>query len=157
MLTQQLKSVVYQQEAVRYEYTPDYIQEQWALAFGLDFIAIALLCYYDSTAILVNATFKILIAILPLERLVTHKARNLVIEQLTTEDATIQQRQHLLSRINRNPNDAFYTMDYRVNDNNVIMRLRAWCPNVEVIFPWNLRQRMKVDMEKTWKLYESDR
>lgn len=36
------------------------------------------------------------------------------------------------------------------------MRLRSWSPNVEVILPGKLRQRMKEDIEKTWKLYESD-
>lgn len=36
------------------------------------------------------------------------------------------------------------------------MRLRAWCPNVEVLLPWDLRRRIREDMAKTWKLYEDD-
>lgn len=60
-------------------------------------------------------------------------------------------------------NDAYYTMDYRHGEEggshieaDVIMRLRAWCPNVEVLLPWDLRQRMREDMQKTWALYQDD-
>ena len=59
-------------------------------------------------------------------------------------------------RIAAHPNDAYYTMNYRDGDNSVIMRLRAWCPNVEVLFPFDLRDRMREDMEKTWDLYKDD-
>jgi CRISPR-associated protein (TIGR03985 family) len=81
-----------------------------------------------------------------------------VTEQLKLETAlTTQQQQSLLTKVQNAFDDYdYYTLDYRVGDNNVIMRLRAWCPNVEVILPWKLRQRMKEDIEKTWKLYESD-
>jgi CRISPR-associated protein (TIGR03985 family) len=40
------------------------------------------------------------------------------------------------------------------NDNNIVMRLRAWGPNVEVILPWHFRQRMTEDVEATYKLYK---
>ncbi len=60
------------------------------------------------------------------------------------------------TRIKSYPQDAYYTMNYRVGDNSVIMRLRAWCPNVEVLFPLDLRQRMRDDMKKTWELYRED-
>ena len=33
------------------------------------------------------------------------------------------------------------------------MRLRAWGAKVEVILPWNLRQRMKEEIETNYKLY----
>ncbi|PSB58761.1 TIGR03985 family CRISPR-associated protein [Chamaesiphon polymorphus] len=59
-------------------------------------------------------------------------------------------------RIKSYAQDAYYTMNYRVGDNSVIMRLRAWCPNVEVLFPLDLRQRMRDDMQKTWELYSED-
>jgi CRISPR-associated protein (TIGR03985 family) len=57
------------------------------------------------------------------------------------------------SRIDRYRHDAYYTMNYRVGDNSVIMRLRAWCPNVEVLLPLELRERMREDIEQTWDLY----
>lgn len=73
------------------------------------------------------------------------------------QDLTEKQQQYLLDKIQDTTNNYdYYSLNYRVDDNNVIMRLRSWSPNVEVILPWNLRQRMKQDMEKTWKLYESD-
>lgn len=53
-------------------------------------------------------------------------------------------------------NSIYCQVNYYLDDNNVIMRLRSWSPNVEVILPWKLRQRMKEDIKKTWKLYESD-
>lgn len=53
-------------------------------------------------------------------------------------------------------NSVYCQVNYFGDDNNVIMRLRSWSPNVEVILPWKLRQRMKEDIAKTWKLYESN-
>ena len=67
-----------------------------------------------------------------------------------------QKREQLKAQIKNHPDDGYYTLKYRKNENSVIMRLRAWCPNVEVLLPWDLRQRMKEDMQKTWKLYEND-
>ncbi|MDY6806008.1 MAG: TIGR03985 family CRISPR-associated protein [Cyanobacteriota bacterium] len=66
---------------------------------------------------------------------------------------TPSQRQSLLSRIDERSEDKYYRIKYRKNDNNVAMRLRAWGPNVEVILPYELRQRMTDDMAKTWKHY----
>lgn len=65
--------------------------------------------------------------------------------------------------VEKYPQDAYYTMNYRHGEEgeynveaDVIMRLRAWCPNVEVLLPADLRQRMKEDMQKTWELYQDD-
>ncbi len=66
---------------------------------------------------------------------------------------TLEQRQYLLSRIDEGSKDKYYRIKFRKNDNNVVMRLRAWGPNVEVILPYELRQRMAEDLAKTWKLY----
>lgn len=49
--------------------------------------------------------------------------------------------------------DVFCLTDHRLGDNNVVMRLRAWGPRVEVLLPLSLRQRMSDDMQETWKLY----
>lgn len=67
---------------------------------------------------------------------------------------TKPQRQYLLSRIDDRPKDKYYRIKYRKNDNNVVMRLRAWSPNVEVILPYELRRRMTEDMTQTWKFYQ---
>ncbi|WP_017315162.1 TIGR03985 family CRISPR-associated protein [Mastigocladopsis repens] len=71
-----------------------------------------------------------------------------------TPSASTQQK-HLLSTLQaRSPNDIYCKVDYRVNDNNIVMRLRAWGPKVEVILPWDFRQRMAEDIEATYKLYK---
>ena len=67
-----------------------------------------------------------------------------------------KQKDQLKAQIGNHPDDGYYTLQYRKNENSVIMRLRAWCPNVEVLLPWDLRQRMKNDMQKTWELYKND-
>ena len=78
------------------------------------------------------------------------------LRKLKDADLTQQQIELLTAQIRNNPDDGYYTLKYRQGDNTVIMRLRAWCPNVEVLLPWDLRQRMKKDMQETWKLYEND-
>ena len=37
---------------------------------------------------------------------------------------------------------------------DVIMRLRAWGHNVEVLYPADLRKRMKEDYQKAWDIYQ---
>jgi len=54
----------------------------------------------------------------------------------------------------RHKSSVFCSAQHRLGDNNVVMRLRAWGPNVEVLLPLSLRQRMTDDMQETWKLYE---
>ncbi|MDG2618055.1 TIGR03985 family CRISPR-associated protein [Thermoleptolyngbya sichuanensis XZ-Cy5] len=56
----------------------------------------------------------------------------------------------------RHKSSVFCSAQHRLGDNNVVMRLRAWGPNVEVLLPLSLRQRMTDDMQETWRLYESD-
>jgi CRISPR-associated protein (TIGR03985 family) len=50
----------------------------------------------------------------------------------------------------------FCLAQHRLDDNNVVMRLRAWGPNVEVLLPLSLRQRMANDMQQTWKFYHPE-
>jgi CRISPR-associated protein (TIGR03985 family) len=71
-----------------------------------------------------------------------------------TPPASIEQKNLLSIVQSRSHSDIYCKVDYRKDDNNIIMRLRAWGPNVEVILPWDLRQRMKKDMEATYKLYK---
>jgi CRISPR-associated protein (TIGR03985 family) len=71
-----------------------------------------------------------------------------------TPAASVKEEDLLVTVQSRSPNDIYGKVYYRVNDNNIVMRLRAWGPNVEVILPWDLRQRMKKEMEATYKLYK---
>lgn len=66
------------------------------------------------------------------------------------------QREKLMTQVKNHPDDGYYNLPYRKTENSVIIRLRAWCPNVEVILPWDLRQRMQQDMQQTWELYKDD-
>ena len=97
---------------------------------------------------------------------ISNTVRHRTFKQITHQEAIMkvkndaslskQQREKLTVQIKNHPNDGYYTLQYRKNENSVIMRLRAWCPNVEVLLPWDLRQRMKNDMQKTWELYKND-
>ncbi len=56
--------------------------------------------------------------------------------------------------LNKYPNDAYYTVMYRANDNNIIMRLLAWGANVEVLFPIDLRERIAKNIREAYQFYE---
>ena len=157
-ISDRLKAATHDRETVKPEYKPEYIQKELDSAYGFDF-------YRDRATMLLrfnaefsdryiqntdrHSTFK------PLD---LQAAKGFIDRQLKTDkNFTPFQKQQLTTIIESNTKDAYYLLDYRVGDNNVIMRLRAWCPNVEVIYPWSLRQRMRRDMELTWRLYESDK
>jgi CRISPR-associated protein (TIGR03985 family) len=55
---------------------------------------------------------------------------------------------------NRSPKDAYYSLQYRHGDNNVTMRLRAWRPKVEILLPYDLRQKVTADIVKEIGLYQ---
>ncbi len=76
----------------------------------------------------------------------------LAVEQILKKSAPSQQ-ELLLKVFHRHPHDCYYTAKYRVTDNNVVMRLRAWGPKVEVLLPWDLRLRMIKDLQETRNLY----
>ncbi|NJM73510.1 MAG: TIGR03985 family CRISPR-associated protein [Scytonema sp. RU_4_4] len=70
-----------------------------------------------------------------------------------TPSASPEQKYLLSTLQSRSPNDIYCKVDYRVDDNNIVMRLRAWGPKVEVILPLHFRERMARDVEATYKLY----
>lgn len=53
----------------------------------------------------------------------------------------------------RSPQDAYYRADYRRDDTNIGLRLRAWRPKGEVLLPWDLRQEMAREVKEEWHLY----
>lgn len=73
-----------------------------------------------------------------------------------------KQQQALLKILeNRSPEDTYYQVfiryqDEKNRDNNVIMRLRAWRPRCEVLFPYELRQAIAADVAKEYQLYHQD-
>lgn len=83
-------------------------------------------------------------------------SRQAVIERINQADLNQTQKAYLKKKVANSPEDGFYRLNYRKNEFNTIMRLRAWCPNVEIILPWELRQKMKQDMEESLNLYQHD-
>lgn len=57
---------------------------------------------------------------------------------------------------NRSQKDAYYTLQYRHGDYNVTMRLRAWRPRVEILLPYDLRQKVTADIVKEIGLYQNN-
>ncbi|MGV0026845.1 TIGR03985 family CRISPR-associated protein [Phormidesmis priestleyi] len=79
-----------------------------------------------------------------------------VAERMVSGSNLERSQQHaLIEVIKRKPKDIYCRVKYRTEDNNVVMRLRAWGANVEVLLPWELRSRMAKDMQKTWGLYKN--
>ena len=157
-ISQQLKATIYDGERVKPDYKPEHIQLELDSAYGFDFNLprTTMLLRFNrnfSDRYIQNTdrhrTFK---------KVDAKQARSFIQQQLETDSKiTDSQKRQMIEILERNLEDTLYKLDYRVGDNNVIMRLRAWCPNVEVIYPWSLRQRMREDMKQTWRLYESDR
>jgi CRISPR-associated protein (TIGR03985 family) len=78
-------------------------------------------------------------------------------ETILQADPTAQHQNLSLSQLfrdrPRHKSSVFCLTQHRLGDNNVVMRLRAWGPNVEVLLPLSLRQRMQEDTQETWSLY----
>ncbi|MDF5738344.1 MULTISPECIES: TIGR03985 family CRISPR-associated protein [unclassified Nostoc] len=72
-----------------------------------------------------------------------------------------QQQETLLKILaKRSPQDAYYRVfiryqDNQNRDNNIVMRLRAWQPKVEVLTPWDLRQSFAVDIATQFQMYHN--
>jgi len=76
-----------------------------------------------------------------------------LIEQQTPD---VLQRQELLQIWTaRSGDDAYYVAHYRKGDPNVMQRLRAWRPKVEVLLSWELRQQVAEEVLREAKLYQS--
>lgn len=68
---------------------------------------------------------------------------------LSKQDATF-----IWTYIGHHPKEALYTSSYRRDDNNLIMRLRAWCPKVAILSPPQLRNRIRQDAYETWQNHQ---
>ncbi len=128
---------------------PDYIQEQMAKALGFDF-------YENASQMLLRFDR------LHDQRYIEGTVRHETFKQVSYEQAarlvkkltSPKEQKTLLAILQaRSPQDAYYTAYYREGDPNVLMRLQAWRPFVEVLLPGKLRQRVADDVEKEWQLY----
>lgn len=81
------------------------------------------------------------------------QAQALIQSQLP--DRTLQQ-QALQILDQRSPEDAYYTARYRRHDLNILLRLRAWRPHMEVLLPWELRQQLAREVKREFEFYWQD-
>jgi CRISPR-associated protein (TIGR03985 family) len=71
-----------------------------------------------------------------------------------TQKLPANQREKLLNVLkNRSDNDIYCQVPFRSGDRNILMRLRAWSPNVEVILPYALREQITQETQQMVKLY----
>jgi CRISPR-associated protein (TIGR03985 family) len=129
----------------------DFIQEQLASALGFDFYKekSLMLLRFDTDfhdryiqGTIRHDTFK---------QIDLTRATELVKKNAQTET----QRRQLLSVLSRYREDPYYQLYYRVEDNDVVMRLRAWGSYVEVLLPWQLREKMSKDLCQAWRTYSN--
>jgi len=140
-----VKSEILEQED---KYSPEYIAQEFKDAYGFDF-------YQNSELMLLkfNPDFS--------RRYIETSFRHESFEKVNDVEeiiglikyAKIPEEEKLINHIKSHANFGYYTLNYRRGDNNVIMRLRAWMPNVEVLLPWQLRQSIVNDLRQSFHLY----
>jgi CRISPR-associated protein (TIGR03985 family) len=64
-----------------------------------------------------------------------------------------QEEKLLNTVVKKYPDDAYYSVIYRANDNNIIMRLLAWGANVEVLLPMELREHIANNIRQAYTFY----
>lgn len=128
----------------------EYVQNEIAEAWGLDF-------YQESAMMLLryNEEFH--------DKYIEKTYRHCTFEKIPSiqevegfikqQKLSRHEESYLLKIIKDHPEDAYYKARFRVYDNNVIMRLRAWNPNLEVLLPLDLRRRMIDEILQGWKMY----
>ncbi len=130
--------------------TPDAIQEQMDEAWGFDFYqpVATLLLRFDR-----DFAKRYIDNSLRHETFITvsyAQAKALVKATLTD----LRRQQTLLALLqSRSPHDAYYTAQYRRHDPNILLRLRAWRPHLEVLLPWDLRQTIASEVRQEGQLY----
>ena len=132
-------------------YNPEYIQEQLEEAFGFDF-------FLDSETMLLRFERDFG------DRYIKNTERHPTFTHLSSVEnvkkfiekshATPPEKAKLIAKIKQCPHDAYYTMDYRKDDKNVIWRLRTWGAKVEVLYPSSLRQTTIDDIQAAYKIYQ---
>jgi CRISPR-associated protein (TIGR03985 family) len=129
------------------------IQDDWEEAYGCDFYqpskTMLLRFHRDFHDRYIQKTFRHD----TFKEVAPGKIRKLLQDLIQEHDAPVAEMEVALQRFQANPLDAYYKMTYRTRDHSVLMRLRAWSPNVEVLFPLDLRQRMAADLHQAVSFY----
>ncbi|MBD2384739.1 TIGR03985 family CRISPR-associated protein [Cylindrospermum sp. FACHB-282] len=129
---------------------PEEIEGQLSKAWGFDF-------YLQSQLMLLRFVRNYH------DRYIQHTFRHETFQAISYQQAQRLIRQHtpqlpqqqalLKVLAARSHEDAYYRVNYRHGDNNVMMRLRAWRPKAEVLSPWDLRQKIAADVAAEFQLY----
>lgn len=120
--------------------TPEYIKEQISAAWGYDF--------YEKSRLLIlrferNFHDKYIKETFRHEEFKKISYQQIIKEIETREQPEFLGKQELIKLLKkRSPDDAYYRVYYRDKDVNILHRLRSWRPNGEVLFPWDLRQKL---------------
>ncbi|MHC5939369.1 TIGR03985 family CRISPR-associated protein [Nostoc sp.] len=137
--------------------TPDYIALEMSKAWGFDF-------YLPSQLMLLRFETEFC------DRYIKGTERHETFKEISYEEVERliqleikqpQQQEALLTILRkRSPTDAYYQVfiryqDHQHRDNNIVMRLRAWQPKVEVLTPWDLRQSFAVDIATQFQMYHN--
>ncbi|NEQ31059.1 MAG: TIGR03985 family CRISPR-associated protein [Leptolyngbya sp. SIO4C5] len=129
--------------------TPDDIETAMADAWGFDY-------YQPSQRLLLRFDSEWN------RRYIQDTLRHSTFTQISYQQVAQRLQQHLSGQPqqemlalwrDRSQHDAYYEAQYRQNDPNVRQRLRAWRPHVEVLLPWDLRQRMITEIKKEIEFY----
>lgn len=129
--------------------TPDDIQERMGKAWGFDFYqpvdTLLLRFDWDFAKRYINTSLRHE----TFTAVSYTKAKALI--RSNTDPVTGQTLLGVLQE--RSPQDAYYTAQYRRHDLNILLRLRAWRPHIEVLLPWDLRQQVAKEVKQESLFY----
>ncbi len=127
----------------------DYVQEQMSQAWGFDF-------YHEQLPLLLrferhfhDRYIKNSFRHRTFQKITYSEAQKLIHKQ--PGDSDPEALLHLLQ--SRSAEDAYYYANYRDGDINVVHRLRAWRPHVEVLMPKKLRQKIAQEVMQEAQFY----
>lgn len=128
------------------EYIQNEMQKVWGFDFYNDYDLMLLRFKRDFHDSHIKNTFRH-------ETFTPIKSQEKLVDLIKNHTKNSSQEKELMKIIQRCPDDAYYTAKYRLDDNNVIMRLRAWGAKVEVLFPTDLRSRIAKDIQEATLVY----
>lgn len=145
-----LKQQIYQGKNLYYCYTPDWILEQLDIAYGFDF-------YRPSATMLLrfDRDYE--------QKYIKNTLRHQSFQEISNpkeliaifneHQASIPTKtwQRIIERFSIS---SYYQLDYRLGDHHIMMRLLSWRNSVEVILPLRLREKVKKEIEKMYKIYQ---
>ncbi|MCU0569500.1 MAG: TIGR03985 family CRISPR-associated protein [Oculatellaceae cyanobacterium Prado106] len=132
--------------------TPDDIQEQMSDAWGFDF--------YQPDELMI-LRFENWFDVGYIQGTIRHETFQAIsynqVKPLIETHVRDRKQRKILLKIwqTRSPDDAYYQVRYRQHDPNVLLRLRAWRPKIEILSPWSLRQKIAQEVAHEYQMYHN--